>query len=277
MAICFAEVTTDMAKNTCFVIMPFSATSSTTEKEWAYIYEKIIKPAVEDSGDFECKRSNATRGNIMKEIIVALNDSDLVVADLTDHNPNVCYELGVRHGLKIGTILLAQKRRFLEIFDLHNYASHVYDFRKKSGKQIMSEKIKELVDDFLSDPLKIDSPAQDFLQDRPSYVGAPSHEIKDVLEFDSERKPVIVLPKNKLSGKLVAGLVLLGNGASGVTLPELVEQVSKNWKRVKSSDLSPILKQQMNGWVIKEGKPKKYVYRLTRKGRNEILDVVKGF
>ena len=266
-----------MEKNTCFVIMPFSKTDSTTAKEWTHIYEKIIKPAVEYSGNFECKRSTATRGNVIKEIMVALNDSDLVIADLTDHNANVCYELGVRHSLKIGTILLAQKRRFLEIFDLQNYASHVYDFRKKKGSKTMFEKIKELVSGYARDPLKIDCPVQDFLQDEPSYVGAPAHELKGVLGFDLEGKPVIILPKSYLYGKLVVGLVLLGNSSAGVTMPELVEQVSKNWKAVKPSDLSPILKQQMGGWIAREGRPKKYVYRLSRKGRYGILRMVKEF
>jgi len=254
--------------------MPFSSTKSTSTKKWTYIYEKIIKPTVEDSGfDFVCKRSRPTRGNIIKEIINDLNESDLVIADMTDHNVNVCYELGIRHGLKVGTILLAQNRKFLNIFDLHNYASHVYNWKTEKGEKNMAKKIRELLIDFLNEPLKPDNPPQDFLQRKPSFVGATSTEIKDILEYDSQNKPRIVLQRKHLSGKLAVGLILLGNSETGLTMNELVKQVSKNWKQVKPTDISPILSQSAD-WFFSEGERGKYIYRLSKKGRKEILNMV---
>ena len=151
-----------MNKKTCFVIMPFGNTDSTKKSEWTSIYDNIIKPAVESS-DFVCKRSKPTRGNMIKEIVNDLNDSDLVIADMTDLNPNVCYELGIRHGLKTGTILLAQDREFLKIFDLHNYASHVYDEKTRTKQNKIINKIKELIVNYLDNPKKPDNPVDDFL------------------------------------------------------------------------------------------------------------------
>lgn len=264
-----------MAKKKCFVIMPFSKTNSTSATNWRFIYEKIIKPTVEKTGEFQCKRSIATRGNIIKDIMIDLNESDLVIADLTDHNANVCYELGARHGLKVGTILLAQKREFLSIFDLHNYGSHVYKWKPEKCKKEMIEKITDLLGEYLDNPEKIDNPVQDFLQERPSFVGASSSEIEDILEYDSENKPQIVLPKRHLTGKLAVGLILLGNSRSGISMKELVKQVSKNWKRVDPTDISPILSQQMSGWVLKEGKPGNYIYRLSKSGRKNMLSMIK--
>lgn len=259
----------------CFVIMPFSKTKSASARKWDFIYKKIIRPAVEESGlEFTCKRSTATRGNIIKEIIVDLNDNDIVIADLTDHNPNVCYELGIRHGLKVGTILLAQKREFLNIFDLHNYASHVYKARNENDRRNTIEKIRELLKDFLGNPSKPDNPVQDFLQHKPSLIEPPQAEIKGVIEYDSTDTPHVVLSKKQMSGKLAVGLVLLAHSKSGLTMSELVKHVSKNWKRVKPTDISPIIT-QMGGWVLKEGKKGAYVYRLSKIGRNKILEMVK--
>ncbi len=259
----------------CFVIMPFSSTTSTSAKNWTFIYEKIIKPAVEDSGfGFECTRSKATRGNIIKDIVINLNESDLVIADMTENNANVCYELGIRHGLRVGTILLAQNRKFLNIFDLHNYASHVYKWKDQKGKNAMTKKIRELLIDFLKEPLKPDNPAQDFLQHKPSYTRVTTGEIKDIIEYDSANQPQIVLPKKQLSGKLAVGLILLANSESGLSMSELVKQVSKNWKKVESKDISSIISQQMSGWVLKEGISGKYVYRLSKKGRREIMNMI---
>jgi len=251
--------------------MPLSKTKSTSTKNWNYIYDKIIRPAVEDSGlDFECKRSRATRGNVIKQIIKDLNESDLVIADMTDHNANVCYELGIRHGLTVGTILLAQKRKFLQIFDLHDYGSHVYKWKTENNRINMIKKIRELLDDFLEDPLRIDNPPQDFLK-RKSVSTETFDEIKNILEYDSQNNPQIVLGREHLTGRLAVGLILYGNSPAGVSMKELVNQVSKNWKKVQSTSISPILTQQMGGWILKEGKPGNYIYKLSKKGRREVL------
>jgi len=264
-----------MAKRKCFVIMPFSNTASTSAKDWTFIYEKLIKNAVENSGfDFECRRSKATRGNVIKEIINDLNESDLVIADMTDNNPNVCYELGIRHGLKVGTILLGQKRKFLQIFDLYSYASHVYKWKKTTDKQKLIKKIQELLLEYLENPDKADSPVQDFLQNKPSFSSGTAHEIEDILEFDSMGEPQILLKKKQLSGKLTVGLILLSKSKTGVTMNELVKYVSKHWKKVKTTDVSPIISQQMQGWVHKEGNVRNYTYRLSKKGRTELLELI---
>ena len=132
---------------TCFVIMPFSKTRSCTEEQWTEVFNDLFKPAVEGAGlDYECKRSMATLGNLIKGIVQALNDSYVVIADLTDRNPNVFYELGVRHALKNRTILLAQNRRHIPS-DLQGYASHVYSLRTQKDKDALVAKLRELLED----------------------------------------------------------------------------------------------------------------------------------
>ena len=100
---------------TCFVIMPFSTTESCSEDEWTLLFEALFKPAIEGAGlDYECRRSVATRGNIVASILQELKESYVVLADLTDHNANVFYELGVRHSLKLNQlpILKGSHRRW---------------------------------------------------------------------------------------------------------------------------------------------------------------------
>ena len=95
-------------KKKCFVIMPFSDTNSLAEEKWTGVFEHIIKPAVEECGfNYECKRYSLGRANIVRDILEDLNRAELVIADLTDNNPNVLWELGVRHTLKRRTILVA--------------------------------------------------------------------------------------------------------------------------------------------------------------------------
>lgn len=105
-------------KQSCFVIMPFSKTENHDEDYWTNHYEKFIKPIIELSGLYEVHRSKAISGDILKQIITDLVVSKLVVADLTDANPNVYWELGVRQSFKHGTITIAEAEKTELPFDL---------------------------------------------------------------------------------------------------------------------------------------------------------------
>lgn len=266
-----------MANRTCFVAMPISKSDSCTGEQWTQIYEKIIKPAVEGANlGFKCKRSVALRGNILKDIIMDLHKNDVVIADVTDQNSNVFYELGVRHGLKDGTIILTQDRKFASIFDLNNYASHVYDWKTDRGIKEMTAKIQELLRDFVQNPNKPDNPVSDFLRVRPVFRGASKSELEGVVEFDENGHPHLVWPQtSKLSAKEVVGILLLANTEKGISLSDLAKQVSRNWKRQNTKQISVVIS-KIKGWVIKEGAKRCYVYRLSGTGKTEVLKIILG-
>ena len=72
------------------------------------IFDGYLCPAVDAAG-FEILRSDreVASGVIMPRVFASLYNADLVIADLTYQNPNVYYELGVRHALKPrGTLLI---------------------------------------------------------------------------------------------------------------------------------------------------------------------------
>lgn len=90
-----------MAKSkTCFVIGPVGSPDSETRKWADKIFEHIIAPAVAACGYNEVGRADKSShpGMITTEIIQHLFSDDMVIADLTGGNPNVYYELAIRHG-----------------------------------------------------------------------------------------------------------------------------------------------------------------------------------
>jgi len=150
----------------CYVIMPFSKTESCTARQWTRIFDNLIKPAVEEAGrGYECRRSEATRGNIIKAIVRSLEEAHVVIADLTDQNPNVFYELGVRHALSDRTVLLAQKMDAIP-FDLRPYATHVYNWKTENGRKSFRRKLRKLLSEIDSEPERSDNPVSDFLTGR---------------------------------------------------------------------------------------------------------------
>ncbi len=144
--------------------MPFSSTASCNKEQWTRIFEEIIKPSIEGTGlDYECTRSVATRGNVVGVILQDISDSHVVLADLTDRNANVFYELGVRHTLKDRSILIAQKGEDIP-FDLQAYAYHVYDWKTPEGIRTFREIMKHLLTEIDTNPERPDNPVSDFLQ-----------------------------------------------------------------------------------------------------------------
>src|SRR5262245_3188103 len=95
------------AQKDVFVIMPFSSTASRTEQEWRDIYAYVFEPAAKAAG-LKADRAAVTTGSLIKSIVERLRNSYIVLADITDANPNVFYELGVRHSLSKRTIIVAQ-------------------------------------------------------------------------------------------------------------------------------------------------------------------------
>ena len=92
----------------CFVIMPFSKTSDQhTTEYWTKHFESFLKTLIEEC-ELEAYRSEPLRGDILRQIISGLLVSPVVVADLTDGNSNVFWELGVRQSFKHGTVTIAE-------------------------------------------------------------------------------------------------------------------------------------------------------------------------
>jgi hypothetical protein len=87
-----------MSSLTCLVISPLGDPGSTARKRADQVFKHIIEPVVSALG-YSAKRADemGLPGIITGQLLAAVADSDLVVADLTDHDANVFYELAVRH------------------------------------------------------------------------------------------------------------------------------------------------------------------------------------
>jgi len=139
-------------KQKCFVIMPFSKTSEKhTEEYWTKHYEKCIKLFIESGHPLIAERSSPLRGDILRQIITDLVTAPIVVADLTDANPNVYWELGVRQSFKHGTITIAENGTDLP-FDLGGKGTLFYFPDDHIKMQEFIDQFHEAINDCLENP-----------------------------------------------------------------------------------------------------------------------------
>jgi hypothetical protein len=100
-------------KKICFAVTPIGDEGSEIRLRSDQVLMHIIEPVMGDLG-YETVRADRSSqpGMITNQVIEHLIDDELVVADLTGSNPNVFYELAIRHATRkpIVTIIEAGER-----------------------------------------------------------------------------------------------------------------------------------------------------------------------
>jgi hypothetical protein len=128
------------SKKTCFVICPIGDDGS-NERKWSDdLLECIISPVVEKMGYLPPIRADkiSESGIITRQIVDLLIDSDLVIADLSYRNPNVCYELAVRHVAKKPFIHMIRTGHKIP-FDTASNRAILVDLDIRSAKKAMED------------------------------------------------------------------------------------------------------------------------------------------
>lgn len=112
-----------------FVVMPYGRKQ---DIDFDRVYRDFIRPALEKAG-FQAFRSDeeVKAGNIRAEMFQELLLADLVIADISIDNPNVWYELGVRHALKARGVVIAHCGRDVQPFD--TYTDRKLHYHLKDG------------------------------------------------------------------------------------------------------------------------------------------------
>jgi hypothetical protein len=154
----------------CFVICPIGEAKSDTRIRSDFILSQIIRPVVADFG-LKAVRADeiANPGRISNHMLDYIHDSTLVIADLTGGNPNVFYELAIRHGLNKPVIQLIQTESKIP-FDVADILTVIVDHRKKSGVEVAKKSIRSQIRAMERDPFLYESPVF-------TWFGADYHQV----------------------------------------------------------------------------------------------------
>jgi hypothetical protein len=152
--------------------MPFGNPLKDPEnaKKLNTIYEKYIKLTIEETVfgkdiSIICHRADKEyrSGEIITHIIENLVNSDIVIADLSGRNPNVFYELGVRHSVMNNTILISEEIEDIP-FDLRHLRTISYKYTPDKMMDF-KEELKKNITNIVENPNKIDNPIRRYLYD----------------------------------------------------------------------------------------------------------------
>lgn len=113
-------------KEKCFVIMPISDQGDYPEGHFTKVYDQIFRPAIEDAG-YEAYRvdENNISDSIIVKIFEAIQNCPMALCDLSNRNPNVLYELGIRQAYD-KPVVLVQDDKTERIFDVSGITTIQY-------------------------------------------------------------------------------------------------------------------------------------------------------
>ena len=123
--------------NLCFVLMPFG-------QDWSdRVYKMLLRETIESLG-LQCIRADNLTGTIiMEDIWTKINQAAFIVADVTERNPNVMYELGIVHSIGKPAILITQDLKKIP-FDFKHLRHYDYNDNAESFLRF-SKRLKEIV------------------------------------------------------------------------------------------------------------------------------------
>ena len=98
-----------MTEKICFIVTAIGESGTETRDRADEVFSYLISPVCEELGYKPVRVDQVDAvDNINETIINYLKTAPMVVADMTDHNPNAFYELGFRQALELPLVPIIQ-------------------------------------------------------------------------------------------------------------------------------------------------------------------------
>lgn len=174
----------------CFVVCPIGADDSKERAQSDSLLKYILEPVLEKFS-FEVIRADKINSPsiITDDILNHLNESELVICDMSSHNPNVFYELGYRHAVNKHCITMVHKDENIP-FDLSQhrtikYSKDIEDVEK--AKTTLSEMLKTYENEGYTEPNKHSNNTQTTNGELLRHLIDIKGEISDLKDFLSNQ------------------------------------------------------------------------------------------
>lgn len=179
----------------CFIVTPIGGDNTEIRRAAEGIIDALIQPALEEMGfSVSVAHRMASPGSINKQLITRILSDDLVIVNLTGLNPNVMYELAVRHAVRKPLVQICEKGTRLP-FDINDERTIFYT-NDMYGIVEIKERFLHMVTEALAD----EEP------DNPIYRAATETKILKAVEEQDPEKYDVLKRMDDLESKVLSVL-----------------------------------------------------------------------
>jgi len=234
----------------CFVIAPIGEPDTEIRDRSDKIFEYLIIPSVKKFGYKPIRADHISEpGMITRQIIDLILESPLVIADLTGHNPNVFYELAIRHATKKPLIQIMDKGEKIP-FDVVGFRTIPLDIHDIALIAKSKEQLEDQIKSIESGISEVETPISGAL-DLKTLKGSENPEkrqIADLIESISVFKSSLSFIETKLQDPKsllppqYLNLIFRNVYQQYLKVPELIlelnEIINKLIKRLEEEELN---------------------------------------
>jgi hypothetical protein len=136
---------------TCFVITPIGGDGTAIRREADGIVDEVLIPVLEGYLGFKVSVAHRieSTGSISQQVIRDVMEADLAICNLTTLNPNVMYELALRHAVRLPVVTIASDSTKLP-FDIAEDRVIFYQ-NDIMGANILKDKLRPMVEACMKD------------------------------------------------------------------------------------------------------------------------------
>jgi hypothetical protein len=147
-------------KKLCFVASPIGDAGKPDRTHADWLLKGIIIPVFNTNfPDFAVQRADkiSTPGMINAQVINALHDAELVVADMTTHNANAFYEMAVRHMVRRPIVHMIRNDQKIP-FDVAPHRAIPYSYAHPDDVETAQTALQSAVEEAIRPDFHVENP-----------------------------------------------------------------------------------------------------------------------
>ena len=147
-------------RKTCFVVGPIGDDGSITRRNADWLLKGIIRPVFEEHfPHYQVVRSDniTAPGMIDVQMINHLFEADLVIADMSERNPNAFYEMGIRHAVRKPIVHMFAEGTVIP-FDVAPYRAIKFSIERFEDVEVAKRELSAVVAEVSKEDFKVENP-----------------------------------------------------------------------------------------------------------------------
>lgn len=181
----------------CFVITPIGDDSSPIRRNADGLIDSVLIPICSKLNiNVEVAHRISKTGSITSQVIESVLNADIVIANLTTLNPNVMYELALRHAARLPVIIMAEDGTKLP-FDISDERTLFY-INDMAGVEMLKPRLERMILEAIDDK-EPDNPVYRAVQHKIMKDSAPADDFQSYILDRFDRLERVLRENNKPS------------------------------------------------------------------------------